>query len=101
MIAGVLHIFAFLIIVAITLLVFVAWVIGMVVRTFVGAIRSIFGHSRPPQISQRQCSRLRCGAPNPLQANYCRRCGTQLVRVSVSPRRGVWRVFDVMDQRPI
>ncbi len=33
-----------------------------------------------PPVFTRRCSRFRCGARNPIEANYCRRCGSPLPR---------------------
>lgn len=62
---------------------FVAYLIGQICRGIFLAFSRLTGTGnryRIPPMHTRRCSRLRCGARNPAEANYCRRCGSPLGR---------------------
>jgi ribosomal protein L40E len=58
-----------------------AWVAFMAVRGVFRGIGRLIGFTaqRAP-LRASVCSRLRCGADNPPQARFCRRCGLPLIR---------------------
>jgi ribosomal protein L40E len=64
-----------------------AWVVMVVVRGVfrgIGRLIGFVGERAPGQ--NQTCSRLRCGADNPMQARFCRRCGSLLARTGRQSR---------------
>jgi ribosomal protein L40E len=60
-----------------------AWVAFMAVRGVFRGIGRLIGFTpHRASSSASVCSRLRCGADNPPQARFCRRCGSPLIRGS-------------------
>lgn len=77
------HIFGIFAIVALAWVLFFFWIIGQVVRAVWIAILHVTGMAnRPPRLSSkpRRCTHVRCLTINPAQANFCRRCGSSLIR---------------------
>lgn len=69
----------FLVIVLLVLawVIFVIWLVGVLVRVVfrgLGLFRGNAGKRSPMML----CNRLRCGANNPVRANFCKRCGSPL-----------------------
>ncbi|MGD0389114.1 MAG: hypothetical protein ABSC42_09185 [Tepidisphaeraceae bacterium] len=85
------HIFVLIVVLAVGWALFFAWVIGVVFRGLwfgISRLTGIGSHRRAAQLKTRQCSRFRCGATNPAQANFCRRCGSSLIRPAVRRQTG-------------
>jgi ribosomal protein L40E len=62
---------------------FCAFLIGRIFRGIFAIFSRLTGvkyQYRMPQINAKRCMHLRCGARNPPEANYCRRCGSPLPR---------------------
>lgn len=60
-----------------------AWLAMMIVRGVFRGVGKLFGFTGPRPLSQGMtCSRLRCGADNPPQARFCRRCGLPLLQAA-------------------
>jgi ribosomal protein L40E len=77
------NIFVLLLILGAGWLLFVAWILGMIVRGIWTTVSRVTGIKPPPQTIRpiiRKCEAFRCGAANPPSANFCRRCGTSLAR---------------------
>src|SRR5437867_4073816 len=76
-------IFGFVIV--LTAVIFVGWIVALVVRAIGIALARLFGLARPRQIVNDgpiampgrgvTCARRGCGALNPSEARFCRRCG--------------------------
>jgi ribosomal protein L40E len=82
--APAIHIFGFVLILIMGWVVFILWLIGQIFRGIFWGISGILRGGRrsmAPRSEFRRCTRLRCSAQNPAQANFCRRCGA-----SLSPR---------------
>ncbi|MGD0768157.1 MAG: zinc-ribbon domain-containing protein [Tepidisphaeraceae bacterium] len=74
---------------------FFAWVIGQICRVLwlgVSRMTGLGSRSHAAQLGTLPCSRFRCGATNPPQANFCRRCGSPLLRPA--PQRQTGRPAD-------
>jgi hypothetical protein len=74
---GLFTIFIFMIVIAITALIFGVWIVATIVRLI---FRGVFGLFNPtfPQMSSAHrviCCNDRCRASNPSTAQFCRRCG--------------------------
>jgi ribosomal protein L40E len=70
-----------LVVVAVLWALLFVWVAMVVVRGVfrgLGRLIGFVGDRAPTQ--KRICPRLRCGADNPVQARFCRRCGSLLAR---------------------
>ena len=96
--SGIFTIFIFFVIIALTAVIFCGWIAFVIVRSIVGGVGSLFGacgHStarRPMRLNTVQCPTRMCGAVNPAEARFCRRCGRGLPaaqRVQVR-RAAVW-----------
>jgi zinc-ribbon domain len=72
-------------------LIFVGWAASMILRGIWRGLRWMLGLAARPGVYQvtawRWCSRIRCGAKNPPQARFCRRCGMPLVAAVRSRQR--------------
>lgn len=70
-----------IVVVAVLWLLLFAWVVMVVVRGVFRGLGRLIGFV-PERAPMRAliCSRLRCGADNPPQARFCRRCGSLLMR---------------------
>ena len=84
----------FFIVILITAVVFCGWIAFMILRSIFGGVASMFTPKyRPVTISNTvHCPTRGCGAPNPVDARFCRRCGHGLPaaqRVQVR-RAAVW-----------
>jgi len=93
------NIFVFMIVLAAGWLLFVAWLLGLIVRAIWTTISRVTGIRLPPTTIRpiaRKCEAFRCVAANPPSANFCRRCGTSLLRpaanrtISNSAARRQW-----------
>jgi len=85
----VLNIFFFFLIIGAGWFLFVAWVLGMIVRTVWIAFSRVTGVVKPPRMPPaitRKCAAFRCGAANPAAANFCRRCGAPFARAAAKPQ---------------
>jgi ribosomal protein L40E len=85
------HMFVLIAVLVVGWALFFVWVIGQILRGLWFGVRrltGIGGHRGAAQVKTRQCSRFRCGATNPSQANFCRRCGSSLIRPAVRPQTG-------------
>jgi|GEM_PF-1511107 len=81
-----LHIFGFFAIVALAWVLFFLWIVSLAFRgIWCGFVRLSGLAARTAKLSTkpRRCTRLRCLAVNPPQANFCRRCGASLTRSAV------------------
>jgi ribosomal protein L40E len=99
--SGLFGIFIFFIVIVLTAVLFFGWVAFSIVRFVLGGVGSLFaparGTTRRPPVGSRvtntvQCSLRMCGAINPADAKFCRRCGRGLPaaqRVQVR-RAAVW-----------
>jgi hypothetical protein len=66
-------------------MVFLVWIVASVFR---GIFRSVSGliNRRPKLIgTEMQCTRMRCGASNPINAQFCRRCGSPMMQAHNRP----------------
>ena len=88
----------FFLVMGITLLIFCGWAFFMVVRGIVGGVAGLFGPPRSragPRMASTntvRCMNRGCGAVNPTNARFCRRCGHMMPaaqRVQVR-RAAVW-----------
>lgn len=63
---------------------FILWVIVLILRGVGRGLGRLAGMAMgQPRVTAgglRCCVRVRCGAVNPASANFCRRCGTPLMR---------------------
>ena len=96
--SGIFTIFIFFAIIALTAVIFCGWIAFVVVRSIVGGVGSLFGFAgrsmqcRTMRLNTVQCPTRMCGAINPSEARFCRRCGRGLPaahRVQVR-RAAVW-----------
>jgi hypothetical protein len=105
--SGLFGIFIFFIVIVLTAVLFFGWVAFSIVRFVLGGVGSLFAPGKPGNRllcpSRRnplggkaantvQCSLRMCGAINPADAKFCRRCGRGLPaaqRVQVR-RAAVW-----------
>jgi hypothetical protein len=95
---GVFVIFLFVGVIAITALIFGAWIVVGIVRLVFRAIGALFVAPAPPPpqraqvIGTIQCGSQQCRATNPSNARFCRRCGQSLPiqRVAASRRAACW-----------
>jgi len=77
----VITIFIFIGVIAITAVLFLAWLFFSIARFFIRSINGLSGQSprrTRDVILQKRCRIDRCGAPNPIGARFCRRCGHEL-----------------------
>jgi hypothetical protein len=77
------NIFAFVLVLAFGWMLFVVWLFGVIFRGIWRGFSGLFGTtspSRPRTVGSdaRRCPGYRCGAANPLSANFCRRCGSPM-----------------------
>ena len=80
------HIFVLFAVLFVGWMLFFVWVIGQILRGLwlgVSRLTGLGNHRRTARLNTRLCSRFRCGAMNPVQANFCRRCGSPLIRPAV------------------
>lgn len=81
------HIFAFFAFLAVGWTLFFAWIVGLICRTLWLGFSRLTGRPMPrpvtAKVTSRVCTRLRCRASNPPQANFCRRCGAGLTPAPV------------------
>ncbi len=73
----------FLLVMVITVVAFVGWVIVRIIGLIGG---TLFGWTKTvakPPATFRRCPRDKCRADNPMEANFCRRCG---VRLQAAPK---------------
>lgn len=94
-----LTILLFVLVIILTAVLFAGWVVVMVLRAGMNAVRSVgrllMGRPRCPQrtirhsrIRYAKCSNQRCLAANPPEARFCRRCGQPMRRgVQIFARR--------------
>ncbi|MGD0140352.1 MAG: hypothetical protein ABSD28_15895 [Tepidisphaeraceae bacterium] len=85
------HIFALIVVLAVGWALFFAWVIGQIFRGLWLGVSRLTGVGNQRQTAQpgaRQCGRFRCGAMNPPQANFCRRCGSSLIQPAARRQAG-------------
>jgi hypothetical protein len=92
--AGVFSIILFFIVIIITAGVFFGWIAITIVRGLFNGVASLIHPSRPAAAVSHtvRCSTPGCGATNPTEARFCRRCGHDLPeaqRVQVR-RAAVW-----------
>jgi len=71
------------VVLAVLWLLLIAWVAMVIVRGIIRGVGRLIGLGgrRSPSYS-RLCTRLRCGADNPPQARFCRRCGSPLLQAA-------------------
>jgi ribosomal protein L40E len=77
------NLFLFVVLTFMALGLFITVVVARVIRGVFYAFGRLtgLGHRyQMPPVFTRRCSRFRCGARNPTEANYCRRCGSPLPR---------------------
>ena len=84
-------------VIAVSTVVFAAWVVLSIVRWVFRGVFGILGvgHQRPPALPHRtfgshRCSRPGCQTINPSAARFCRRCGRELDNQMVMRRAAVW-----------
>jgi hypothetical protein len=105
--SGIFTVFIFFAVIALTAVIFCGWIAFVVVRAIVGGVGSLFmpatwrcSRARPMgwtgggrvMLNTVQCPTRMCGAINPADARFCRRCGRGLPaaqRVNVR-RAAVW-----------
>jgi hypothetical protein len=107
--SGLFTVFIFFAVIALTAVLFCGWIAFVVIRAVVGGVGSLFAPSmwrprprfgtmawpsggRPLKLNTVQCPTRMCGAINPVDARFCRRCGRGLPaaqRVNVR-RAAVW-----------
>jgi hypothetical protein len=96
--SGVFGIFIFFIVIVLTAVIFFGWVAFAILRFVFGGVSSLFaparssGPVRAKMANTVQCPLRMCGAINPAEARFCRRCGRGLPaaqRVQVR-RAAVW-----------
>jgi hypothetical protein len=106
--SGFLTVFIFFAVIALTAVIFCGWIAFVVLRALIGGIGSLFAPSTwrprqrfgtmgwpgcgPVKLNTVQCPTRMCGAINPAEARFCRRCGRGLPaahRVHVR-RAAVW-----------
>jgi hypothetical protein len=68
------HVAMFVVVVLLAGLLFVFWLFYLLVRGIFWLGKQAI-HGPQHRVSLRRCTRMRCGAPNPQDARYCRRCG--------------------------
>jgi ribosomal protein L40E len=79
------HIFVVVVVLVVGWALFFAWLIGTIFhQLWLGFSRltGIGPRRRLAQTAARNCPRVRCGAINPPEANFCRRCGSPMIRPS-------------------
>jgi ribosomal protein L40E len=79
----------FVLVMIVTAVLFTGWVVVMLVRWLWAALTM---SSAPVAASRgamdsRMCIRDHCRAINPMQAKFCRRCGSAMSDVAAGPRR--------------
>ena len=93
-----------LFVVTLMVFIFVTAIVGRVVFSVVGTVfRAVLGGGGAPPFprhplrlaaSTNQCARDGCGAPNPPEARFCRRCGSDLAqanrRRAISQQAAMW-----------
>jgi ribosomal protein L40E len=59
---------------------FLVWIVATIFRKIFSGVSALF--VRRPRISriEMQCTRMRCGASNPMNAQFCRRCGAPMMQ---------------------
>ncbi len=78
--------FAFFLATLITSLIFGVWLVVSIVRLVVHVLqnvaRALVGLPRTRNVDHKisHCTRDKCGAPNPVEAKFCRRCGQRLAK---------------------
>jgi len=84
----------FMAVIAITTVVFWAWLFVVLVRLAVRGMKWTLGlffpdPASPPPLPDATvvCTRSRCRAINPATARFCRRCGRELLQSQVSRRQ--------------
>jgi hypothetical protein len=107
--SGLFTVFIFFAVIALTAVLFCGWIAFVVLRTIIGGVGSLFAPSTwrprgprygqmgwpgnmPMKLNTVQCPTRMCGAINPAEARFCRRCGRGLPaahRVNVR-RAAVW-----------
>jgi hypothetical protein len=96
--SGIFTIFIFFAVIVLTAVIFCGWIVFLIGRTILGGFFSLFTPVRPRmgmgvmRPSTVQCATRMCGAINPAEARFCRRCGRGLPaaqRVQVR-RAAVW-----------
>jgi hypothetical protein len=82
--SGIFTVFIFLAVIVLTAVLFCGWIVFLVGRSLFGAFVSLFAPARPRRTigplrpSTVQCPTRMCGAINPAEARFCRRCGRGL-----------------------
>jgi len=93
-----LNIFIVFLVLIVGWLLFFAWLVGLVFRTLWTVLSRLTGMGNrpwPARPNTQRCAGLRCGAPNPASANFCRRCGASLNRSAVKRQ-----IFSSATRRP-
>ena len=83
-------------ILAVSVVVFGAWVAFTVVKWVFVGVFGMFAGARPPAlphvegVTAHRCSRPGCQTSNPGAARFCRRCGGELDGAIMTRRAAVW-----------
>ena len=96
MMSGVFGVFIFFAVIAITVVVFIGWIVYTIVRAILGGAASVLAPRTSSALTMQgasvRCATRGCSASNPAQARFCRRCGRGMPgahRVQVR-RAAVW-----------
>jgi hypothetical protein len=86
---GLMEITVFIGLTMLAMVLFAGWLMVSVARIAWRGIEFLRGSESTSGLSGRtcRCSRLRCGAYNPIEANFCRRCGSAMRRAAVAGGR--------------
>jgi hypothetical protein len=59
---------------------FVIWIVFTVSRGIIRSVGGLFIRRQRISPLEMQCTRMRCGASNPVNAQFCRRCGAPMMQ---------------------